>query len=86
VATLPPGRRAPLTERLDPSRADHATIVAAHERALAAGRDGYVDPSTGYLVFTAQALWDRGRCCHTGCRHCPYEPGPRSGQPERGTE
>jgi hypothetical protein len=88
VTALPPGRRTPLTERLDPSRADHAAILAAHEQAMAAGYDGYVDPATGYVVFTAQALWDRGRCCETGCRHCPYAAGPRAGQPqpERGTE
>ncbi|MEX1179084.1 MAG: DUF5522 domain-containing protein [Nitriliruptor sp.] len=76
---LPEDRRAPLVARLDPRRVDHAAVVAAHERALATGDDGYLDPSTGYLVFSAQALWDRGRCCYSGCRHCPYEEGPRSG-------
>ena len=26
-----------------------------------------------YLVFTAQYHLRRGSCCHSGCRHCPYE-------------
>jgi hypothetical protein len=46
--------------------------MAAHERALDAGDPGYIDPSTGLFVMTAQALWDRGRCCENGCRHCPF--------------
>jgi|GEM_PF-5471919 len=27
-----------------------------------------------YIVFTAHYLLKRGRCCDTGCRHCPYKP------------
>jgi hypothetical protein len=93
VERVPPDRRSPLAARLAPSRPDHAAIVAAHEAALERGDDGYLDPVTGYFVFTAQAHWDRGSCCHSGCRHCPYEDGERVGseappvdQPERGTE
>ncbi len=26
----------------------------------------------GLMVFTAQYLRDRGYCCTSGCRHCPY--------------
>ena len=26
----------------------------------------------GYLVFTAAYHLKRGRCCGSGCRHCPY--------------
>lgn len=44
----------------------------AHDAAVAAGRDLYADPETGYLVFTAPALARRGYCCGSGCRHCPY--------------
>ena len=66
----------PLTEP-HPARfaSDHphrAAILAAHDRALAAGADGYVDPTTGLFVFSASFLADRGTCCDTGCRHCPY--------------
>lgn len=75
---LPDDRRAPLIDRLDPARPDHAAAVAAHEQALRRGDDGYLDPATGAFVFTAQAHWDRGHCCGSGCRHCPYEDGPRA--------
>ena len=43
-----------------------------HARACAEGLDRYVDPETGYRVFTALALQKRGDCCGCGCRHCPY--------------
>jgi hypothetical protein len=79
VDPVPDDRRAPLASRLDPRRPDHAAVVAAHERAMAADQDGYLDPTTGYFVFTAQALWERGECCWSGCRHCPFEDGPRVG-------
>ena len=66
----------PLTEphpsRLPPERPDRAAILAAHAAALEAGEPGYRDPSTGLFVFTAGYLADRGSCCDTGCRHCPY--------------
>ena len=66
----------PLTEphpaRLDPDRPDRAAILVAHADAMAAGREGYADPATGLFVFTAAFLAARGRCCDTGCRHCPY--------------
>ena len=32
----------------------------------------YIDPVTGYQVMTSLALLKRGRCCGSGCRHCPY--------------
>ena len=28
----------------------------------------------GRVVFTALYHLQRGRCCGSGCRHCPYEP------------
>jgi hypothetical protein len=49
-----------------------ARIAAAHDAAVAAGEPGYLDPETGYFVFTAAALAARGECCESGCRHCPY--------------
>ena len=69
---LPEQFRLPHPERLDPARADFAGIIEDHETAMAAGQEGYQDARTGYLVFTAQALWERGYCCDSGCRHCPY--------------
>jgi len=28
----------------------------------------------GRVVFTALYHLDRGSCCGSGCRHCPYKP------------
>ncbi|XP_060089332.1 uncharacterized protein C1orf53 homolog [Heteronotia binoei] len=47
-------------------------IVALHEEACAAGQKNYVDPVTGYLVLTKVAHLERGNCCGSSCRHCPY--------------
>lgn len=55
-----------------PTEAASAAAQAAHDAAVAAGRDLYADPETGYLVFTSAALALRGYCCGSGCRHCPY--------------
>lgn len=74
---LPPERRQPLRARLCPDHPRYLDILAAHDRALQAGEHGYLDPSTGAFVFTALGLWERGTCCDTGCRHCPYRGGPR---------
>lgn len=43
-----------------------------HNEACHAKKDVYVDPTTGYHVFTSYAHEKRGRCCGSGCRHCPY--------------
>jgi hypothetical protein len=48
-------------------------VRRAHDRAVAAGEAGYLDPDTGFFVFTAVALGERGECCGSGCRHCPYD-------------
>lgn len=45
---------------------------AAHQAACARGDDTYIDPRTGYQVFTRIGLEARGDCCGAGCRHCPY--------------
>lgn len=47
-------------------------ILAAHDAAVERGEPRYVDPVSGLLVFTAAFLADQGRCCESGCRHCPY--------------
>jgi len=69
---LPPDRVLPHPERCDPARPDYAEIVRRHAAAIATGTPWYLDPRTGYQVWTAQTLWERGECCDTGCRHCPY--------------
>ena len=62
----------PSGQRLDPDAVDHEAVLAAHDRAVAAGSPGYADPRTGAFVFTAVALAERGSCCEQGCRHCPW--------------
>ena len=39
---------------------------------MAAGQETYVDPETEFAVMTREYLLERGTCCHSGCRHCPY--------------
>jgi urocanate hydratase len=34
------------------------------------GEDYYLE--RGNWVFTAKYLLNRGYCCRSGCRHCPY--------------
>jgi hypothetical protein len=46
---------------------------AAHDDAVTLGEPHYVDPETGFFVFTAPYLVERGHCCGSGCRHCPYD-------------
>ena len=45
----------------------------AHRRALTDGKSFYIDPETGFHVFTEIGLRRRGHCCGSGCRHCPYQ-------------
>ena len=45
----------------------------AHKEALKRGELKYIDPETGYQVFTELAHEKRGKCCGNGCRHCPFE-------------
>lgn len=37
---------------------------------LRPGIDFYLE--NGRYVFTALFLQERGYCCNSGCRHCPY--------------
>jgi hypothetical protein len=51
-------------------------VEAAHEVAMSSGSSTYRDPVSRLSVFTAGFLAERGYCCQSGCRHCPYEDGP----------
>ena len=66
----------PLTEphpsRLSPQHPARAEILAEHAAALERGDMGYLDPVTGLFVMTAAVHAERGYCCNSGCRHCPY--------------
>lgn len=83
---LPEDRVDPSPTRLSPDHPAYGRLVSVHREAVAAGASGYLDPLTGLFVFTALALWERGYCCDTGCRHCPYtdvdpDTGRRAGGP-----
>jgi hypothetical protein len=38
---------------------------------LVEGEDYYLNEE-GLLVFTKKFLLNRGYCCGSGCKHCPY--------------
>ncbi|UXR65100.1 DUF5522 domain-containing protein [Bdellovibrio bacteriovorus] len=44
-----------------------------HDQACESQQDFYIDPETGYTVFTAFYHLKRGQCCGSGCRHCPWK-------------
>ncbi len=48
------------------------SIEQIHKEACDLLQDSYLDPETGYTVFTAVYHKARGYCCKSGCRHCPY--------------
>ncbi|MEC8192935.1 MAG: DUF5522 domain-containing protein [Myxococcota bacterium] len=48
-------------------------IQRVHDAAVRQGNPAYIDPSTGLMVMTSAYLRERGACCHSRCRHCPYE-------------
>mmetsp|Transcript_33284 Transcript_33284/g.72642 ORF Transcript_33284/g.72642 Transcript_33284/m.72642 type:complete len:653 (+) Transcript_33284:49-2007(+) len=52
---------------------DLADWMALHKAACEKGLHRYTDPATGYFVMTEIALKERGKCCGSGCRHCPYQ-------------
>ena len=62
----------PHPSRLSPTRADYDTIMRAHDIAVAANESTYRDPATGLLVLTVRTHIERGTCCESGCRHCPF--------------
>lgn len=61
-----------MSEHSATSRPLHPASQRAHDTAVAAGRDHYIDPVTQLLVMTETYLARRGYCCSNGCRHCPY--------------
>jgi len=48
---------------------DESNTSASGER-LVEGVDYYLE--NGLYVFTERYLLNRGYCCESGCRHCPY--------------
>ena len=62
----------PHVQRLSLRDPRFGEIMARHSEAVAAGDPCYEDPATGLSVFTAEFLAERGYCCDSGCRHCPF--------------
>jgi hypothetical protein len=47
------------------------TVVHCKKENMIEGEDFYFDK--GRKVMTAKYLLSRGKCCHHGCRHCPWK-------------
>ena len=47
-------------------------IEELHKIACKDGENTYIDPESGYKVFTKNFLEKKGKCCGNKCRHCPY--------------
>ena len=58
--------------RLDKTSPFYKEIMKRHKEAVKNSRDFYIDPATGFNVFTSLSLYNRGYCCSSGCRHCPF--------------
>jgi cob(I)alamin adenosyltransferase len=43
-----------------------------HEESMRQAEGTYIDPATGFTVFTELTHLKRGKCCGNKCRHCPY--------------
>ncbi|HVW34459.1 MAG TPA: DUF5522 domain-containing protein [Acidimicrobiia bacterium] len=69
---LPPELLKPHPRRLPPDTPGYDEILALHEDAIRRGETSYRDPLSGLFALTAQHLWDRGYCCYSMCRHCPW--------------
>ena len=56
----------------EPDVPDIEDFDGLHEEACARGDNFYIDPKSGYMVMTRVKHEARGRCCGSGCRHCPF--------------
>ena len=48
-------------------------ILEIHNDAVKNNEYSYIDPATGYIVFTELKAIKRGVCCGMCCRHCPFQ-------------
>jgi hypothetical protein len=74
-ALRPDWHTTPHPRRLAANHPRYAEILSRHDGAVAARLPVYTDPTSGLSVFTAVFLAERGYCCDSGCRHCPYVSG-----------
>jgi hypothetical protein len=65
-------RHVPHPKRLPNTNAQRGEILRRHANALEHGLPVYTDPRSGLSVFTSEFLAQRGYCCDSGCRHCPF--------------
>jgi Family of unknown function (DUF5522) len=49
------------------------TASETEQETFVEGLDFYFEE--GMMVLTRKYLLDRGTCCDSRCRHCPYAPG-----------
>lgn len=61
-----------MSHRKPPLNLDELTMQR-HDEACQRGEPTYIDPSTGYQVITQRAHEERGKCCGSKCRHCPFD-------------
>ncbi|HUP70551.1 MAG TPA: DUF5522 domain-containing protein [Acidimicrobiales bacterium] len=69
---LPEELLRPHPRRLSPDAPLYDEIMAAHDAAVRRGSGRYRDPESGLWAMTAVNLWERGYCCFSQCRHCPW--------------
>ena len=54
------------------AKVTNADFWLVHEEACERAETTYIDPQTGFTVFTRLGLLAREKCCGAGCRHCPF--------------
>lgn len=64
-------KNASLASRILRAPALTPDIEALH-LAACVNKGSYTDPATGYTVFSAAFHSNRGICCGSSCRHCPW--------------
>jgi cob(I)alamin adenosyltransferase len=76
--SCPPQKSVPIARKQLPTisamdaQNDITDIEELHRRAIHEKQSTYIDPTTGFTVFTELAHLKRARCCGNMCRHCPY--------------
>lgn len=58
--------------RLPKTHPYYKEIIELHRQACTNDEAFYLDPQSGYVVFTANYLLQKGICCGSLCRHCPF--------------
>jgi len=76
MGTISLSRSEPISDSPDRSTSNDKIVVQdiedVHNQALLEPSNTYIDPATGFTVFTEYAHLKRGKCCGNKCRHCPY--------------